>query len=206
MGKPYRGPLSGALLKRTTAESGAQVYPLRALCERYGMISTFEEYWQSPDDSPDNLQLSNRFWCKLALNLSLDFVPAFRTRKRTPGKKGVADIDAWIKAGGSFDTCPNDFTNFHRALFVKTIREIAREMKQSQNWVFKWLQNEEATTGPKKAAERLGRLPRPFRHYRSSGTLRGVFFTISREIRNAPEKYLPGFSDTSTLRYVKAPI
>jgi hypothetical protein len=206
MGKPYRGPLSIALRKRTEAKSGAQIYPFRALCERYGMMSTFEDYGQSSNDSPDNLQLSNRFWCKLALNLLHDFVPAFRERKRKLGKNGVADIDAWIDAGGSFDSCPNDFTCFHQALFIKTIREIASEMRQSQRWVFEWLYNERVTTGPKKAAERLGRLPRPFRHYQSSGALREAFYTIPRKVRDAPEKYLPGLSDTSTLCEVKATI
>jgi hypothetical protein len=200
MAKPYRGPLSTSLRKRIEDKGGAQRYPFREVCERYGMMRAFGDFWQSSDDSPDYLQLSNRFWAKLALNLLLDFVPAFRSRKRKLGKKDVADIDAWIAAGGSFDNCPNDLTQFHQALFVKAICEIASEKNQSQRWVFEWLHNKREVTGPKGAAERLARLPRHVRHYRSCGSLREAFYSIPRAVRKAHQNYLPGPSDTSELR------
>jgi hypothetical protein len=191
--------------ERSTFPELAQIN--KALAERYG-VPPAEELEREPEaEMTGYSDLANwrteaskqraeaHFWRLIAYNLARDAgIPAFQSRHAPKFKDS---LPAWIAANGSLYEAPADFTAFDGARFVLAIRELEQgkglaEKAPSREWIFGWLLNKRARDpSPERAQGRLDLIPLRFRSNKSVESLNVAYYTIHKDVRAFPERYLP---------------
>ena len=160
-----------------------------ALLDSYGV----RREWVAAAQAPDAAR-SARFWEVLATKLIHDWIPAYRpTKAGRPSRFGAPNPDDWYAAGGGLISWPDDMTSFYQAQLVQLVSRLEAEKKQSKEWVFRWLANEQSVVGPRQAAERIKMLPRPYRQRTTSGSIREAFGKVPDHVRENPAAHLPGY-------------
>jgi hypothetical protein len=197
MSRKHRLPLPKILqrpMSPAAIRNGGGEKRRAALIAHYKLEKYADAAFGANSDAQAKERAEPQFFEALAFCLLRDYIPAF-SRER-PGRRPVRVEQPsrdWIAAGGSHDSYhPGNMAPFYQAQFVTAIEGLKQERSRSREWVFRWLANAEEVASPKVAAKRRDLLPARYRGRTTAQALREAFATIPREVRKAPQRFLPG--------------
>ena len=186
--------LPPALRKRARTEAEL-LAAYEALVIHLNLADRFQELKATV---PDGGELRRAFLAEIGLGLMRElFVPFRPQRNDSPSfADGYRD---WIAVGGGLLGPPWGYERFYQAMLIKAVTDLQGEKNKSREWVFKWLTNEINPGGPVEAAKRRSHLPAPYRRRETAGSLRTEFYSIPRDVRVNPERYLPSIKGEGTV-------
>ena len=187
--RPFPAILRQRLKSGMFAEEREREAVFKALVDHYQLSNEHQLMLQKVKGLVPDTAARSVFWEQLARSLMLDFVPAYKPKKRD----GQLLLD-WMHAGGNvisfFDDLPRR-QHFYQAQLVELIEGLTRRKDRSREWVFRWFANEEEKGGPKERSRRTCLLPQHYRKRATAGSIKIAFMDIPKAIRKRPFDYLP---------------